>query len=430
MTLFSMLRHAVTVVGARFLGAALGLVTQLVLARQFSTAQVGQVFLAISVISLLGLFVSTGYPALAFSKFPQLAARRNTRAIASGHAAFLRDTSAVWLLTCAASYAAARSGLVDADMALALFFACLAALPSSLVRYNSAIANGLKQFNLSYLPDFIVRPALFLGFILLAFAFDMRLDVKAVLWGFVAMIVVIAAGQALLLRPDGVTPAHWKDARAAHTKRLRPRAWALLVVAAVATAYADVVTLIAGVFLTADDVARAGVAIRLAAIAAFIIQATQQFILPDLARSLHEKNHATTQSLLLRMNGVSLATMLAALAGAALFGNFVLSIFGTDYIAAYSVLLLFLVAQTIRAMSGMNQQLLALGGKQLHTAAACLTSLIIMFLAATVCCANWGLIGLGYAVIIAEIAWYIYLAILAQTHTGRRGDLLGLNQIL
>ena len=43
----------------------------------------------------------------------------------------------------------------------ALIFGSATAAFSGLLRYNSAIANGLKQFAMAFVPDSLVRPLLF-----------------------------------------------------------------------------------------------------------------------------------------------------------------------------------------------------------------------------------------------------------------------------
>ncbi len=426
MTLGGMMKLMVGVVGARFIGAFLNLASRIIFTRLFSTNDVGLILLGMSITSLVSLVASFGYPTLAFTKLPQLAARNQTPTMRAFHGAFLKTTVFMWLLICLACiFATYFIGLPD-HVAMALFFACLAALPSSMIRYNSSIANSLRRFGLSYLPDFIYRPLLLLAYVGLAKLLGVSLSVNHVLWAFVAMILIIAVSQAAFLGEHAVKPSHWFDAKPRMTKALRKPAVALLIVAAVATTYTDLVTMVGGLVLPPADVALLAVTIRLASIAAFVIQATQQFILPDMTEALTARDQNTADAMMLKMNYLSLATMVLGILGTLVLGKFVLGIYGAEYVQGYWLLVLFMVGQAIRAIGGMNQYLLSLAGKQLQTATACLNAVVILVAATMLLSPSMGLMGMGVAVVLAELVWAIHLAILAKRLTGRRGDLLWL----
>jgi len=74
----------------------------------------------------------------------------------------------------------------------------------------------------------------------------------------------------------------------------------------------------------------------------------------------------------------------------------------------------------------MNQNLLAIGGYQVRTAWPCFVALLVLCGAAFVLVPSAGLLGIGYAVIAAELAWMLFLALQAQMLCGRRADLMWL----
>ena len=76
----------------------------------------------------------------------------------------------------------------------------------------------------------------------------------------------------------------------------------MVLIAAVAMSFADIVTLIGGVFLPAQDVAQLGIAIRLAALAGFVTQVTQNFVLPDLSAAIVRGDRTASRALILRIN--------------------------------------------------------------------------------------------------------------------------------
>ena len=176
--------------------------------------------------------------------------------------------------------------------------------------------------------------------------------------------------------------------------------------------------MIGGLFLAPNDVAVLGVAARLAALAGFIIQATQQFILPDLTLALARGTREQVKSLLFRINVVALVAIAACVAGALLVGDYALRIFGAGYARGHWTLVLLMISQVFRAASGMNQHLLSLDGHQVKTAGACLVALAVLVAGAAVLAPRFGVLGMGLAVIAADAVWAVLLAIQAERHAG------------
>ena len=427
MSFWQMVRRLSGLVGTRFLGAGLGFLTQIILARLFPPAEVGQIFTAMSAAVLVTFFITAGFPALNLVTVPRLASLSGAgRSLPAFHGAGLRVLALPWLMAAVAALAVWSLAPPASSLRLPLIFAVLISLPGIFIIHNSATANGLRRFNLSYLPDFVLRPGLLLAFVGMAVLFQWPLQWWNVLVAAWLAAVMVAALQAWLLGADGLRWHQWFAARRAYTGALLPRALSLLVVALVAGAFSDLVTLLSGLLLPADQVALVAVAVRLAAISAFVVQAAQQLVLPDTAAALVRRDAAAVSQLLVRMNLLTLGTMTFGLLGAIILGRWVLGFFGPAYPAAYGLLLLFMTGQTVRAMSGLNQHLLSLAGHQGETAMACLAAVIVLVAGAVAATPFLGVTGMGLAVVAAEITWLIGLAREARRLTGRRGDLLWL----
>ncbi len=426
MTLGKIMRLLVGSVGLRFAGAGIGLVTQVVLTRSFTQADVGVILLTMSMAAALSVGVALGYPLLALTQLPRFFELGVKHPVAAFHGIYLRD------LAVATAVIAALVGLALAVADLsqgtkwALLFGALSAIPSAMLRYNSSVANGRRRFNLAFVPDFIFRPGLFFIYLAAAFLLAQQLSLVHVLAVFVISNAIVAIGQAMLLGKDGIAWRDWFATRPSFTAALRQRAVALAIVGAVTVMFADLVTLTGGWFLRHDDLAILGLAIRLAAIAGFVIQATQQFILPDLTSAFTAREDARADDLLLKLNLVTLITMAAGLTVAIGFGGLILGIFGAPYRAGHWLLVLFLVGQTIKALSGMNQNLMSIGGHQLRSAGACILGLVIFLVSWALLAPHFGLLAAGFAVVLAELSWAMLLAAQAGQLMGRRADLVWL----
>ena len=425
MSLWRTILLAVNLVGVRFGGAAIGLASQILLARLLSQHDVGVVFLGMSAAAFISLLITGGYPILAITCLPRYYALGRKNLVRAFHAAFLRDGLWISLTTFALAAAVYFWLPLDDSIKTALLFGCLSAPAAAAIRINSSVANSVRRYSLSYVPDFLYRPGLFLAFLLFAWGAGIQLSVVMVLWAFVIMNTIVAVAQAWLIGEDGARSGLKWSGRHNLAPVLRSRAAALVVVGAVAASFADIVTLIAGFFLSSADVALVGVTIRLAALAGFITQATQQFILPDLTAAMTRGTSQQVHALLLRINMITLAAILACVVGAMLLGPWALRIFGSGYEAGHWPLVLFMISQAFRAASGMNQHLLSLAGYQIKTAGSCLVAMAVLVGRTALFTPSHGVMGLAYAVLIADAVWAGLLALQTQRLTGRRGDIIG-----
>ncbi len=411
------------VVGARIGGALFGVLTQFVLARSFSPAEVGQFFLVMSVTAIASLIITGGYPALAVTVLARYNSLGRRNLVAAFHAASWRDTFYLTALTAFVIAMVIWLGGLSPEARIALFFGGLTALPYAVIRLNSATANSLRMFTLSYVPDFIYRSVLLLSFVLLALYLYPGLTIEQVSWAYVAITVIIMIYQAWALGENAATSAIRTTVRDLR-KHLRTRASALFFVAIITVAFADIVTIVAGYFLSTADVAVLGISIKLAALIGFVTQSSQQFVVRDLATAMSKGTRKDVDTLLFRVNIVALAVMAGAIAGSLLLGDRVLGIFGEEYKAGYWPLILFLVSQAFRAASGMNSYLLSLKGYQVKNASSCFVAAAVLVVATAVLAPSFGPLGVAYAVVITDAVWALHLGYLTQHYTGRRADIL------
>jgi O-antigen/teichoic acid export membrane protein len=426
MPLWRMIVTAINVVGVRFGGAAIGLLSQILLARLLPQGDVGVIFLGMSAAAILSQVVTVGYPPLAMTCLPRYYALGRTSLVRAFHAAFWHDSIAIMIAVAIVAAAVVVFSPLDAGVKTAIVFGLLSSPASALIRINSATANSLRRYTLSYVPDFLYRPGLLLVYLALAWVLTSELSVARVLWAFVIANTAVALAQAWLIGKKGAIP--WPFAKTRHNLAplLRGRAAALVIVAIVSASFADLVNMIGGFFLPAGDVAVLGVGIRLAALAGFITQATQNFILPDLATALTRGNRQEVHTLLLRINIVALTAIGVCILGAAVAGGLVLGIFGQQYQVGHWPLVLFMISQAFRAASGMNQHLLSIDGYQAKTASSCILAVSVLIAAASLLTPRFGVMGMGLAVILADAIWAALLAFQAGRYTGRRGDILAL----
>jgi O-antigen/teichoic acid export membrane protein len=304
----------------------------------------------------------------------------------------------------------------------------LCAPASAVIRFNSSVATAERRYHLAYVPDFIIRPLMFLLFLTVVFLLSYKIEAVYVVVAFTVFAYIAAVGQARALGKNALSWRHLKWPRPLYGRRMRSKAVALTLVSATMLAIADIVTLIAGFLLPADDVAIVGITVRLAAIAGFVLQAGQMLVLTDFTQALIAKNKPMVRQLLMRINLMTLLIVGGSLLGGILLGEFVLSYFGEVYRQGAWLLVMFLIAQSIRAAGGMNQHILSINGFQVRMAGMCVLTLSILICLSVLLCRKYGYFGMGFALIGFEMAWLVLLARQAQSLCGQRGDLLWLAQ--
>ena len=426
MTLSRMLGLMAGTLGLRFAGAGLGLITQLVLTRNFAPADVGIIFLAMSMAAFFSLCVAVGYPLLALTQLPRFYTLGLTRLVRAFHGIFLHDMVVTATVIFMGVAVMINGNFAEPGLRVALLFGALSAVPSALIRYNCSVANSLRYYQWAFLPDFIIRPGLFLGYLLSVLVLHQPLTVAHCLTAFVISNVIVACIQAVVVGREGVRASDWFKTSLKLTAALRRRSVALAIVGAVTVMFADVVTLLGGFILPHEQLAILGLCIRLAGIAGFVIQATQQFILPDLTAALTRRDEHMAHRLLLRLNLLTVVTLALGLIAAIGIGGWALSLFGPDYRAGHGLLVLFLCGQSIRALSGMNQNLMSIAGKQVRSAAAAIIGVAVFAALWLALAPQLGLYAAGWAVVLAELAWAVMLATQARQLLGRRADLFWL----
>jgi O-antigen/teichoic acid export membrane protein len=411
-------------VGARLIGAAVGFASQLVLARLLSVEDVGIVFLAMSAASFVSLAANGGYSLLATTELPKLTAHGRRGLAEAFNKVAVTDSALAFGLLCGVGLLVHFIVGLSPGQHTALLFGFLCAPASLFIRYTASMAMAERMFKIAYAPDFLFRPiVLLLGLLAAAFAGWMQSAVAALVV-FVSVTYLTAIGQAMAMKSRGISFRHFALPRAAFTKRVRSKAFSLTLVSATMLAFADIVILVSGFVLPEKDVAVVGVAMRLAAIAGFVLQAGQMLVATDFTQALVRRENDVVNALLKRINFTTLAIVLCGLLGALVLGDFVLGLFGDVYRQGKWLLVLFMIGQSLRSLGGMNQQILSINGFQLRTAGACLLTLMVLLCVSIVLCHSLGSIGIGYAVVGAELVWLTALAIQAQLLCGRRGDVL------
>lgn len=173
-----------------------------------------------------------------------------------------------------------------------------------------------------------------------------------------------------------------------------------------------------GILLGAGPTALYGVAFKIATLARFGTDAVHHAYAPQVAPLYASGDMATLSRTLVQVTRWSLWSTLALCAGLFILGEFLLTLFGTDYVTARSVMYLGLVAQAVRSLFGPVVYLLNLTGHENLSmrVSIYMTAMTLLLLPPAILL--FGLTGAAAVVILVELIGNLWFYSLVRLHLG------------
>lgn len=349
-------------IGARGLGFAV----TVILARMLGANGYGIYAYALAVVTLMAIPAKVG--------FPTLLMRETARGLASERPEMIRG---VWnwagKATGVLSLAFGLVGFVvllivndgDLDQQASTLLWGFVLLPfMALGALRGAALQGLGRIVAGQIPEDLVRPALILALVAgLALVTGEVTPPQAMGAHVIAAALAFAVGAWLLLRntPPSVRVAQPDSEARSWLRASLP----LALIAGLATVNAQADILILGVFESPDQIGIFRVAVQVAALAAFGLQAINIVIAPRIARLYTLEEMSSLQRLVTMAaraaTGFSVVTTVVfAVAGQ----QILIFVFGDEFAEAYVPLLIILVGQLVSSTAGSVGHLLNMTGHE------------------------------------------------------------------
>jgi len=411
--------------GARLIGAAAGFLTQILLARLLGPSDLGTFYLVTSATLLLGSVAALGYGGIAARLVVRYRARQDGPGLEGFVASAWRDAIGTALLCAALMLPLALA----AGWPIGAAAVGAAAVPAfALLRVNGGLANAFGWFQLSFLPDNLLRPVLFAAVLGGLALVEFQIGPLTVLGLFTVLSLMLAGAQALalvaLLHRAG-SGFHRAGGLRARPDARRARCWrrsgrALMVPLLVAGLSADIAILLADVTLDDGELGLFGAAVKLAFLFGFAVQIAHQLAAPALAARLACADRAGLVSLIDRVNALAIAAAGLGLAAVALFGGAFLALFGEGFQDGHAALVILAGAQLARAAAGPSLPLLAAAGKHGATTAPHLLYPLLTGMGMLVLGPVLGLAGAATAVLLGTVCTSAWLCRIVHRELGVR----------
>ncbi|RMG42548.1 MAG: hypothetical protein D6719_06210 [Candidatus Dadabacteria bacterium] len=343
-------------------GLILTFLMQVVLARAMGAEQYGIYVYVLSWLSIYVLFATAGFDSAVLRYIPEFVATKNW--------SFLR-------------------GLIHRSMGFVLMFSmvvCIINLLLSLVLINSselkttflvgtllipiwaltnvrqACLRALKRIAESRFPEMVVRPVVVIGFVLLfkVMRSDPLLSSMTMLLHVAGAMIAFIIGTAVLMRAlpgevNEIAPEY-------NTEEWLNTSLSLLFVSGMYVLLGESDKIMLGLIKDPLAVGVYAVAVRLSTLVLFGLQAVNTIAAPMISEYYSSRSRQELQSMVSSATRMIFAMSLPLLLGLVLFGELALSMFGVEFEAAYSALLLLCIGQLVNMALGPVGFLLTMTG--------------------------------------------------------------------
>lgn len=427
---FGLVSNSVLLFGYRVLGAVLTFITQIVLARVMGAAELGMYVLAFSVCLVLSAVFTFGYSNAATPVIGQALAFGNWEAVkgfirrgyhlASGIALLLACTAALMLL--------ARVEMI-ADVPATFFFITLFIIPVFVLMYfHYSLAVAFSWFGLPMFTSLVIRPLVFLLFVLLLSFASGPLSAESALLGQLAIQAVIVAGEFLMLRSRlrnrlrGIASSY-------DMPRWIRISLPLLVYGLFTGYFQEISIILCGLFLSPEEIAIYSVSYKTAMLISFGISSVATIACTQAAQLHAREDHASLQRLVRNATCVTVVGALAGMVLLFLFGEQLLNLFGPEFTVGFQCLMILALSQLVIAMTGPVAGLLANTGHQdlcvlVFGASVCLTAVLTPVLVPT-----FGLNGGATAVLLVTLCWTFWMHRLVVRHLRIHPSIFAVRQL-
>ena len=413
--------------GLKILLVGLSFITSIVLARLLSVDGYGIYAYVLAWVSVLQIPSSLGLQSILVRDV--MAYQSNSEpALVRG---LLRWSNrlALWVSIAIALASAAVAWLVVDDhssMEMWAFIVALTSLPLlSLTALRQGAMRGFNYVVLGQLPENLIQPAILLLLLLCSyFAFDgdvsplFAIGLRVFAIGVSFVVGAVLLGRVLPASTKIVDPKY--DARQ-WTKSVFP----FLLISCTHVINNRTDSLMLGSIEGAASVGIYLVASKGAELTSFILVAINRSIGPAIAKLHATDNLDQLQALVTKSTRTSFAVSLPVSLGLILFGRWFLWLFGTDFLAGYSALVILTVGQLINTASGSVGLMLDMTGHEKISATGIGISALLNIALNFVLIPRYGIEGAAIATASSYIFWNVFLVIQARRIVGIRSTIFG-----
>ncbi len=410
------LRRFVSIFAGRMLGALLVFAINLLIARNMGPKALGTYAIFVALVAILTICLSLGFNSIA-SVFAAEYKSRNHEGFLKGYIRtaleYIFMTAGLLLVILLVSWGFSPRFLPRAEPLFGILV-IITALGTAILNRNSTINVGLGRQVAGLLPETLFRP------LLISLALLLLIDgLPNIYW--VMALSAIATWACVLF----VFFYSWQHFRAfSHVearyekKRWKNAAWPWLATSLLWDYMIDLILILTSILAGAIEIAILHVSFRYRVLAGFGMRTIYLLMLPEIAASGATGDKKQMLKKIARANHASLAYSLAVFLAFAIFGEWLLALFSSQFTTGLPVLLIISLTMLIRAVFGPASLVLAVNNLHLATAAISLFGLLLATMIIILFHGQFGLLAVATAYSLSNFMVSLLLWIYARNKTG------------
>jgi O-antigen/teichoic acid export membrane protein len=272
------------------------------------------------------------------------------------------------------------------------------------IKLDSGMANAFSLFSLSFLPNSVIRPVLYLGALLVAWMLIGSMDAEIAMWIHFVALVVVAVPLSVYFHRS--TRGRVEGTQPVYETSVWNRTSASLILLSLFTNYLpDIMVITSGFFVPSAELGIFNAALRLAILTKFGLFAVDAFVAP--AITAHQRKNER-EDLIRVMRHSTRLRLLAALIPLVIFalaGKFILGLFGEEFRDGYTILLILSASYLVVGAVGPAGRLLSVSGFHIQALKASQLALILWIVIAPLMLWQFGAIGGAVAGLITLAMW-------------------------
>jgi O-antigen/teichoic acid export membrane protein len=417
--LHAVLVSAAQVMAIRLVGAALTYASMICLARWLGSYNFGIYAYVLVIVTLLGLALSFGFSSAGLRFVPSYLAQKKLRRLSG----FLKQSYKI-VLALSVMGALLGAGLVFAlrdtiepYYVVPLLVGMLCVPIWTLLSQFEATARAFGWVHLAYIPGFILRPLLIMGFVGGVVWFGGTADAVGALGALVAACAVAALVQGLLVY-SGTREQLAEVKPTFHTRHWFTVSLSFLMIDGFRMVLDNTDVLMIGRLLDPHSIAVYFAAIRTGGLVAFVSFSMMALAVPKFAEIHSTGTPQELQKFVSEVIHLMFWPSLLTAGVLAAIGPYVLSLFGPDFAMGYPTMLVILAGLVLRSATGPVEYLLNVTGHHRDTmrvyalAAAANVALSLLLIPA------FGIIGAAIATYAAMLGGNACLYVLVRKRLG------------
>jgi len=366
--LHAVLISASQVLAIRLVGAALTYASMVCLARWLGSYNFGIYAYVLVIVTLLGLAFSFGFNSSGLRFVPSYLAQKKLRRLSG----FLKQSYKIVLAISVigallgAGLVFALRNIIEPYYVVPLLVGMLCVPVWALLNQFEATSRAFGWVHLAYIPGFVLRPLLVMGFVGGLVWLGGTADAVGALWALVAACAVAALIQGFLVY-SGARKQLAEVKPAFHTRHWFTISLSFLMIDGFRMVLDNTDVLMIGRLLDPHSIAVYFAAIRTGGLVAFVSFSMMALAVPKFAEIHSTGTPRELQKFVSEVIQLMFWPSLLTAAALAAIGPYVLSLFGADFAMGYPTMLVILAGLVLRSATGPVEYLLNVTGHHRDT---------------------------------------------------------------